>query len=451
MTSPLQLTFGLELEFIVLYDPVRYKYDLARLECGPRTRLDQKFEILVRKHIIYALNAIKLPVTGYRESDSTQKWTITSDDSIDLGGRPNCVGVEMKSPAYNISEIALAQVTRAIKLLTDSFDVIVDDSCGVHVHVGNQRKGFPLQTVKQFCMLTAIFEPYFDSLHPSERIFGLGSGFARGPTSVFIGINPWDTALLIQDARSHKELVKRYAREENLRDRCHAYNLLPLVHEPMYHTIEFRQHEATTEPTAICKWIALACGLIHNAHTIPYNDLTQLIDEFAFDSRPPTDVIIDLLHRLQLNEWADFYSQRERYNHAKPLHAWVDKTLEDGMDLASDEIEADFVNGKQIVKTLAKWAALGKGYTNIKYPQSSRTSSSWSDRETVGGAVPGGLSQAERQVQMVPPRLLTAEGQRVQNLLDQLHSVMSGEIKGAELAAGCTRQRASLPAIVSRV
>lgn len=418
MDDPLSLTFGIELECIVRYNPAEYEAALNSLECGSKTKRQTKFDILVRKTMGSVLKGLGLPVCEHQEEASVEKWTITWDESIswDDEAKGNFVGVEIISPAYNLSEAALKQVEEAIKLLTDKFDIIVNQTCGLHVHVGNSRKSFPLQTLKNFCMLTTIFEPQLNSLHPLERVFNCN--IAKGPTEVFEGINPWDTALLIQSFQSHKELALRYAKEiGKFRDRFCAYNLVPLVIERGHNTIEFRQHEATTDTTEICKWIELTCGLLEVAHNIAFEQLTQLIEEFAFDTRPSGISVLDLLHKSQLHELANYYGGRQCHSHSKPRHAWVDRTLEDAMDLPPEGPHVEFVGGKRIVKTLAHAGGRAMGHADAGVSRKSYASASTSDEETTKVASSEELSNDEKEKQPMPRTPAEAERQRIQNIV----------------------------------
>jgi len=441
MFQSLELTFGLELEFIVRYDPSKYEAALGFRKWDPRTRRETKFEIILRDHIIKELKGIGIPICERREKPTIQKWVITSDESIDCDNEPNCVGIEIKSSAYNLSEAALTQVEAAIKSLNDKFDIFVNESCGLHVHVGNQRKGFQLQTLKNFCMLTTIFERQLNSLHPPDRVSGLGMSFAKGPTQAFKGINLWDTALLLQSAPNHRKLIQRYATKGKDRDRNQAYNLMPLVDEPLYNTIEFRQHEATTEPSAIRKWIELTCGLVTKAHSIPLDHLTQLILDFAFDPRPPGVSIIDLLHSLQLHGAADYYSHRVLYKHPRPGHAWVDSTLEDGIDLHTNKLDVSSIGGKKIVKTLSRRVAPSMGLVDIRTSRRSHTSSPMSDELTTKVESSEELPHGEQDCQAVPSPPLTADQQRIRNIIRQSPRSTFRNIREAELAAGCDVQR----------
>ncbi|GAB1737283.1 hypothetical protein NU219Hw_g1211t1 [Hortaea werneckii] len=59
-----------------------------------------------------------------------------------------------------------------IENIPGRFYPFVDSSCGLHVHVGNQQDGFPLQTVKNVLTVFALCERQIDMLHSAQRIGG---------------------------------------------------------------------------------------------------------------------------------------------------------------------------------------------------------------------------------------------------------------------------------------
>ncbi|TKA32105.1 hypothetical protein B0A50_01352 [Salinomyces thailandicus] len=52
------------------------------------------------------------------------------------------------------------------------FYPFVNESCGIHVHVGNAHHGFPLQTVKNILTTHILNERLIDALHTTDRIGG---------------------------------------------------------------------------------------------------------------------------------------------------------------------------------------------------------------------------------------------------------------------------------------
>ncbi|KAK3173199.1 hypothetical protein OEA41_006528 [Lepraria neglecta] len=352
MDDSLKLTFSIELECIVRYDPATYEDYLGELN-EIRATVDAKLQMLLCKHIVYGLGGHGFSACDGMRDPSSQKWVVDKDDSIYPPPTDNgyCyVDVELKSPAYNFAPAALGQVEQVIRLLTNAFDVDIDKSCGLHVHVGNQRKGFPLQTLKNFCMLTTIFERQFNSLHPSGRV--RRNSFVKAMTKAYEGVSPLDTALLIQSFTTHKQLVQRFTGDSvSLPDRYYACNFCPPVFKPTLGTIEFRQHKSTMDTDVICMWVKLACGLVRTAHDMRFGDLAQLIADVASGSNIDA---INLLSELQLGSSAKSYGRQRRYSHPQPPWAWVDPMEEETVELGIKEKDNEFVNGEKVVKTIAK-------------------------------------------------------------------------------------------------
>ncbi|KAL2042552.1 hypothetical protein N7G274_005046 [Stereocaulon virgatum] len=351
MDNSLSLTFGIELECLIEYDPAGYDSDSAlRSLDGILGTREHKIEMLVCRGIACALSSHGFPATDWMQNPSPQTWVVDRDRSIQLpANKPgrSYLDIELKSPAYNLLRKALDQVQSVVSVVTEEFTVHTNDSCGLHVHVGNQRKGFPLQTFKNFCMLTTVFEPQFNSLHPPER---LGDSFYLRPlTRAFEGVSPLDTALLIQSCRTHEQLVKRFTGD--VPDRYYAYNFCPLVFKPIFGTIEFRQHKATLDTDAIGMWIELACGMVRTAHNIPFDKLAHLIEHAA--SGMYMDAIA-LLSELELHDNAEYYGRQRRYSHPRPAWAWVNPMVEEAVELTTEGTKDKFVNGEMIIKTVAK-------------------------------------------------------------------------------------------------
>ena len=325
MHDPLNLTFGVEIEFIVSFDPTEYEEGLSQWdgilwEKQPVTkyRHDSALRTLLRHHIVQLLSASGFPTHEVTAPEGDQKWTVTNDTSIlthdDPGkGIMEC-DVEIKSPAMRLCPKALRRVHGVLSLLLPYFDTYVNASCGLHVHIGNQRAGFPLQTLKNLSMLTAMFEHQLNSFHPSERLDGL---HAKGPSKVFKGQNPWDTVQAIQNCAAERQLLYLYANEDGL-DRNLAYNLCSMAAGPRK-TIEFRQHEGTLDAVKIINWIQVAGGLVNAMHEISGFELGRLFSVCAFD---PRYTAIDLLLRLKMHNLVPYYQGR-LHTHLRPEPIWV--------------------------------------------------------------------------------------------------------------------------------
>lgn len=241
-----------------------------------------------------------------------------------------------------------------IELLFSRFDVLVNDTCGLHVHVGNRQKGFPLRTVKNLCTLTSTFEREFESLRPPSRI---GSGYCRSSGQLFEGISPWDVERIIKSIWNRDNLISRFQES----DKVYAYNLANLVGSKQ--TSEFRQHEATVDVEAIVKWVELTCGLVEKAHQFATKDYSAIGDHLAFESLDryldatyslSHLTILDVLVNLGMREVSAYYSMRGLYTHARSAWAWVSLEQENAMTpwLDTEERE-ERVYGEKISRSVA--------------------------------------------------------------------------------------------------
>lgn len=326
MPKPLNLTFGVEIECIVCFDPTTYEKGLSfgdgilwEQESPSPFHRENKLRILLRRHIASVFESKGFSTYDLTSPGGDQKWSITGDASISIKRGPRAdefleCDIEIKSPALRFCPKALRRVERVVRILTRYFDTTVNNSCGLHVHIGNRRKGFPIQTLKHFSMLTALFEHQLNALHPAHRI---GNYHVKGPSAAFKGQNPWDTMRAIQCCESKEQLLLLYAKEGCL-DRCFAYNLCPLVTGPR-NTIEFRQHAATLDGSEIMNWIQLAGGMVDAMHGTRAVDLAQLIHTSAFD---PRFTVPDLLLKLKLKALVSFYRGR-LHVHLRPEPIWA--------------------------------------------------------------------------------------------------------------------------------
>lgn len=328
MPDSLNLTFGIELECIISFDPTVYELGLPHAEgqlweerLSSSLHQESKLRIIFRNHIVNLLNEMGISAYDMASRGGDQKWTVSNDTSINIrdglraeDGFLEC-DVEIKSPAMRFCPMALRRVQQMVKLLIREFNVDVDNSCGFHVHIGNQNSGFPTQTLKHFCMLTAMFEHQLNAFHPAHRI---GNFHVKGPSAVFKGQNPWEAVRVIQRCEVREELVLLYADNERFPDRCFAYNLCPMVFGP-HKTIEFRQHKGTLDAPEMMNWIQVAGGMIDAMHNISAVNLAQLIDTGAFDLK---FTVLDLLLRLKLEALVPFYRGR-LHAHPRPEPVWV--------------------------------------------------------------------------------------------------------------------------------
>lgn len=313
--APFNLTFGAELEFVVTYNPEDYKDDLLAMN-QPMDRdsvLIPIHGILVSRHMIRILNENGFPTNDF-ESKDFSKWTVESDNSISpADSSQNWYGIELKTPVLHGSRPSLEKVTAVVELLVSNFDLYVNGSCGLHVHVGNEDRGFTLPTLKNFCSLITVFGHQLDSLHPRERI---QNPYAKSTRRVFSPEAPLKEMLsIIGKLETVEDLISKFHTTDG--DECihgqvfnnkyMAFNFFNLREsgEPL-RTIEFRQHRGTLDPKLIIHWIMVACNLVHQSYT---DDGTAAFGHLFEEHIDDTNyTVVDLFNDLKLSGLARFYA-----------------------------------------------------------------------------------------------------------------------------------------------
>lgn len=309
MGAPLCLTFGVELEFIVSYNPAGYEEKMRNAreifqELNTTPTLHEKYGILVRLDMIQLLNENGFDTNDYEGTEST-KWTVDTDGTVTPAvDRDNWCAIEVKTPVFFYSDAdASREIEMVVELLVSNFGLYTNDNCGLHVHVGNESSGFELRTLQNFCSLITAFDRQLDSLHPYDR---LQTPYAKSTRTAFIpSATLTDNLSIIDRLISVEDLVDQF-HEHDKYMAFNFYNLREDVEKPL-RTIEFRQHQGTLDPDLIINWVKVACGLVHRSYTNP-GGFRDLIDTHMHDSKSYT--VIDLFTDLQLRDLAEFYAPR---------------------------------------------------------------------------------------------------------------------------------------------
>ena len=209
MPTPLHLTFGVELEFILL-GPANAG-EGGQLEVYKALRdcviTDEKSSnSFAAYHLpIHDRNTRPAEITDY------SKWIVSTESSLlpvdsysdwFYGTEYQTYSIELKSRVFEFhTEHWRTEILSVLRLLHNHFNqphsqfrMVVDTQCGLHVHVGNRRAGFPLRTVKSLLQLVTAHERCFDSLHTTQRISGdywvefevmRGTMYAEPPSTIF--------------------------------------------------------------------------------------------------------------------------------------------------------------------------------------------------------------------------------------------------------------------------
>ncbi|MCJ1423415.1 hypothetical protein MMC29_001298 [Sticta canariensis] len=341
-TIPFCLTFGVELEFIVRYSPERYQDNLLVSEGkhGPIEKdisqtLHNKYGSLVRLDMIQLLNENGFVTNGLEDRDFS-KWTVSTDFTVaPLDVRGDWYAIELKTPALVYSSAALEKIERVVKLLVSKFKIHTNESCGLHVHVGNEDRGFSLRTLKNFCSLITVFQDQLNSMHTVDR---LHNNFLQSSSRAFhISSSTKGKLSIINELKTVDHLIERFHKADDDDDydtntTVNFYNLHQGFAEPLQ-TIEFRQHRGTLDPKLITNWVMVVCNLVNTSH-VDKAGFHDLIENHIDDTKY---TVIDLFKDLELSELAEFYG---------PLVFGTDQ---------NPAVEAEFVDGFMTVSSPGKY------------------------------------------------------------------------------------------------
>jgi hypothetical protein len=231
----------------------------------------QATTLAARRHIAQALQdndlAVLLEPKKPCESPDTTKWEVFTDTSV--MGPPkdttfSWLGMEVKSPALFFTTESLSEVDKVCRLLTSTYLCTVNQTTGLHVHVGDSDKGFDSSTLRNLVAFCWAFEPQLDTLHPVSR---LGNDWAPSMRDCSIFAETWQKkhgerptpSTAIAQLMNMKPLLHLLEQTQKHHGARGAYNFRGFINqllEASYlkhnkQTLELRQHEGTLDPERI--------------------------------------------------------------------------------------------------------------------------------------------------------------------------------------------------------
>lgn len=402
--KPLKLTLGTEMEFILAHCTFPQRTNggfISYSELG----LEVVHEILSRPMqvtctICGELHTFNLPLNSVYDGHSAHygKWSIVGDSSINFHNNDQTEALGADLTYFNFYQIELrSRVLHAdqphlttpsgsnpkhhhaidyaeeIKAVLDRlneatisegwpqgdrnrFSLLVNESCGMHVHIGNRNKGFPLRTVKNVLSTYIANERAIDSINAKHRIGG--STLPTAPqnrkraamgddnqVSRAVYNMPWSQHHFMS-VYSRRERAERNSESPEFADtwknnrypRSHLN--IPAVRKAAYqysasaqltlvqnapdlealqslqpthshqstveltnlkaraavkNTVEFRQHEGSLQPVEVICWVDFLVSLVAYAHNTSDEDYANLcIGEF----RSPAYHAVDLMKTI---------------------------------------------------------------------------------------------------------------------------------------------------------
>lgn len=292
--SPLQQTFGVELEFAVkiLLQPGGFSQRTAVHE--PMARI---------------LTAGGFPVNAIGSRRLYQKWSVEGDVSInperseDDDPNPRAVyfGVELKSRVLPVNRASFDEICQVVDIVNLNFQIVRNLTTGCHVHVGNEGRGFSLRCLKNLAELVTLFEHQIESIHSDDRIENF---FCASLSLNNTPGGPFDALAKIEQIEDMGTFLEHMNPGEH---RFLAYNFLNLRAPRDIQTVEFRQHRGTMDTTEILAWVEFTTGLVSYCHSIPPDQLMTLMLTFGTDH---SFSILDLLRVIGKTRLISYYRRR---------------------------------------------------------------------------------------------------------------------------------------------
>ena len=352
--SPLDLTFGVELEFVLSY-PKSYITPELR-EANLIHQLKTEWAV-VYTQVYLALKAANVRITNpaltceTAELPDYSNWHIVRDSSIIIPKKipgVNQKGIEIPSRilggagSASLSE-SLAEIRHVISVLTTNqpWTVSTNNSTGLHVHVGNRDAGLPHRTLTNLALTLYAFEPAMQSIHPLERT-SQWSYWSKPIRCAFPEKNDHlDNLIAIQECPT----VYALTATAGSAGKASAYNFRTLLKKG---TIEFRQHRGTMDPDEICAWVELVTGLMQWCHDVPSGVLVPLVMGVVKDERLGLGGLLRLVGKTHLVQYyAGMVAQRAEEREKMESGEW-DETAPERFEFEMDSTsEEDFDGGSE--------------------------------------------------------------------------------------------------------
>ena len=322
MTSQ-PLTFGVELEFALFYVPNRdpdppgfddkrtFRFSPIATDLSASGKGSKEPSMTTaRRHVATTIHEAGHDVNlNMAASGDTTKWESSTDPSVcgpnnsSAEGPFHIWGMEVKSPVLEFCIESIRAVQHVVMLLSRTYLININDTVGLHIHVGNQRHGYSFENVRKLTAFFWAFEPQLSSIHPparqqayyacstrddSQYTYDMESSHQRRPkplegASFFLNFQGDDQAYYDNfETRSRFREIIHFQRRNggSGKSAYNFYNLLSnfwaLGTSPKL-TIEFRQHEGSLNAPAITAWIETVVGLINFVQDVHPSSLAALL------------------------------------------------------------------------------------------------------------------------------------------------------------------------------
>ncbi|RAL66764.1 hypothetical protein DID88_007547 [Monilinia fructigena] len=140
-------------------------------------------------------------------------WIVSMDSIINHGVHPDLPGyylwpVEMKSPAYIYNEENKQKVRGVLQFLDKSYRNRCDLSADVHVHIGNGEKGFDIRIVRNLMAFLWTFENQIASMHDPHYMTGMAFSKPVSTYSYLAGVSRAARTILNDESVNDEALLE---------------------------------------------------------------------------------------------------------------------------------------------------------------------------------------------------------------------------------------------------
>lgn len=292
-------TFGVEFEFGIRFEKRPFKresqiWELVRdnliAETGLLVRTELEMEMMDHRDEPSTTDFKATAAGKIVESESFTTWAIVTDSSVCFDEEKRkekdhnvyYCGIEMRTPVLKFCPEALKEINTVLTALRKQFDVLVNRSCGLHVHVGREREGISHVPLQQLMSTIWVFENQISELlHKSRHFYYKHCALLHMRSN--IGIRKFQGNILdiMLGTSNVNDVIDIFGGYEN--GVGVAYNILDLRQpflNPVKRTIEFRQHEGCLDPETVLNWASFLVELVAWAHRIERQDFKIFLSKY---------------------------------------------------------------------------------------------------------------------------------------------------------------------------
>jgi len=197
--------------------------------------------------------------------------------------------IEFVSPKYEDIQTAREDLDKLVSHThTKTSFLLVNDDCGLHVHVGRvDDETLPLRPLQCLAFITVIFEAEIDRLHPSQRHNNVHIESTRKFFQQEVNNKlPIPVSQLVATDNVQLMSVEDIRRNIFQRRDLSSFMVLMGDHERNYRvnfsnigsdcdpprTVEFRQHAGCIDPQVILHWVTFCDALVRWAYQLAEDD-----------------------------------------------------------------------------------------------------------------------------------------------------------------------------------